>query len=692
MTAAQRLQLHEDPDLYKKVFQLSPEAIVIIDRTGHIIEMNDRMTEWLGYPKKDVLHKHLLQLPFLTLKNKQLLIKNFLTRISGKERSEYQAEFLTKDGHVRIGKIKGALIRDASGHVVADLAMITEATQELREETAIRKKEEILEAVNYSARTFLKSQANQADYEKVLKSIGESASASRVVLVINDLLGQRYEWAAPGIASIVLDKKYPNLFQKANELSEFSKKLEDNNIIFGIESDFDKDVQAVLKRYKIKSFVLQPIFVNKKWWAYLCIHDCLEERKWLSEEIDALVVASKIIGAAMEKNLVELKLRETVEYWRHEKERVTEEIANTQKFKQAVDSATDGVVITTVDRKIIYINRALENMTEYSSAEAVGKNSDFLTIAKTPHQILTKLWETLDAGQPFNSDEVVMSKKDGTELPVRLSVFAINEKGKPQFFVGILEDITRRREIDRMKTEFISIVSHQLNTPLSAMKWFLELLQMGKAGPLLPKQQEFVQNLIDSNIRMIALVRSLLNISRIESGRIIIDPHLTDIRVLIDDVLKEVAPFFEKKSQKINVNIDENLSKVMLDPRLIRNVYLNLLTNSSKYSPEGTEVDINIFQKDDELVSHVIDHGYGIPKNDQDKIFTKFFRAANVVRLEADGSGLGMYLVKIVVESSGGEITLNSEENKGTDVGFVLPLKGVKPKSGDVFLDQNAYS
>lgn len=679
-------------DLYRKIFELSPEAIVILDRTGHIIEINNRMTDWLGYSKKEILHKHLLQLPFLSLKNKELLLKNFLHRVAGKELKEYQAEFLTKEGQMRLGRIKGTLIKDDHHRVIAELVMISEATKEIGQEIALKKKEEILEAVNYSARSFLRSQATQEDYEKVLKSIGQSASASRVVLVINDLLSQRYEWSASEIESVVNDKQYPNLFDKENKLIQFSKKLQENEVVYGVRSSFDDEVQSVLNKFKIKSFVVLPIFVNKKWWAYLCIQDCIQERVWSEEEVDALTVATKIIGAAMEKNLVELKLRETIEYWKHEKDRVSQEIANTQKFKQAVDSATDGFMITTVDRKLIYVNPAWEDMVGYRFEEVEGKNPDFLTTGKTPHQVVTQLWESLATGQPFLSDDVIITKKNGSDVPVQLSMFAIKEKSKLQFFVGLLEDITKRREVDRMKTEFISIASHQLNTPLSAMKWFLELLQLGKAGPLTEKQQDFVQNLVNSNLRMIALVRSLLNISRIESGRIIIDPQLTDIRLLIKDVLQEVSPFTQKRNQKVTVKIDSTINKVVLDPRLIRNVYLNLLTNASKYSPEGTEIEIQVEKKDRELVSHVIDHGYGIPESDQDKIFTKFFRASNVVRLQADGSGLGMYLVKIVIESSGGKIWLKSTEHKGTDIAFSLPLDGVKPKAGDVFLDQNAYS
>lgn len=679
-------------DFYKKIFNFSPEAIVVINRSGHIIQINNRVQEWLGYTKDELLDKHLLQLPFLSLTTKELLIKNFLLRIAGKSVKEYSAEFITKSKEKKIGKIRGALLRDDENHVIADLVMITEETEEYYQEVARKKKEEILEAVSYSAKYFLKSKASQQDFEKVLESIGESVQSDRVALVINDLMGQKYEWVKEGQTTVIKKDEFPNFFKKSPQTAPIAEKLSENKTISGRITDFDEIALTTLAQLQVKSFVIVPITVESKWWAYLCVQDCSMEREWLGEEIDSLVIAAEIIGAAIEKNHVEIKLRETVEYWKHEKDRVSEEIQNTKKFKQAVESATDGVVITTVDPKIVYVNPAWEKMTGYTLEEVLDKDPNILNKDKTPADLFKQMWDSLSKGQSFISDEVVNTRKDGTDFPVRLTVFPIQEDLHNKFFVGLFEDITKRREIDQMKTEFISIASHQLNTPLSAMKWFLELLQNGKAGPLSSKQLEFVQNLVDSNQRMISLVRSLLNISRIESGRIIIDPQPTDVKLLIDEVLKDVILQIEKKKQSVHIDVIPALPKVNLDPRLIRHVIMNLLTNASKYSPDETVISIHVELDHEDVIVQVKDQGYGIPKQDQGKIFTKFFRAPNVLRMESDGSGLGMYLVKIVIESSGGKVWFTSEENKGTEINFSLPIKGIKPKAGDVFLDLNKVS
>ena len=361
-----------------------------------------------------------------------------------------------------------------------------------------------------------------------------------------------------------------------------------------------------------------------------------------------------------------------------------------EKFKLAVEEASDHIVITDSEGMVLYANRAVEKITGYSQVEVIGNKAGNKggwggLMEKSFYK---KLWKTIKIDKKVFTGEINNLRKNGEKYIAIASISPIlGQNGEVMFFVAIERDVTHEKEVDRMKTDFISLASHQLRTPLSAMRWFAEMLLAGDAGKLSKEQTEFVKNIEQANAKMIVLVNSLLNISRIESGRIVVDPVPTDLKELVLGELKGIEKNIKDKKQTALVSVDRNLPKVNVDPKLIAEVYKNLLTNANKYSPDGGEIEIFISHKDGELISRVSDNGIGIPKVSQDKVFERFYRAPNVLKMETEGTGLGLYLAKAIVESSGGRIWFESEVGKGTTFWFTLPLSGMKKKKGEVTIN-----
>lgn len=361
-----------------------------------------------------------------------------------------------------------------------------------------------------------------------------------------------------------------------------------------------------------------------------------------------------------------------------------ETVEDLKKFQLAVDHASDQIVITDSDGIVLYANPVFEVITGYTVKEILGTKGGVMWGRLMDKKFYEDMWKTIKIDKKVFSGELTNHRKDGREYDAVTTIAPIlDDNDDVKFFVAIERDVTKAKEVDRMKTEFISLVSHQMRTPLSSMKWFSEMLLSGDAGALNEKQKEFTQNISDSNDRMIALVDSLLNISRIESGRIVIDPKPTYLKELAESILAELDPQIKKKKINVILNIEDSMPKVDIDPKLIGEVYANLLTNAVKYTPDGGEITVSIAKKGNEYITQISDTGCGIPAKDHDKVFTKFFRADNARELETDGNGLGLYLIKAIVESSGGRIWFESEEGKGTTFWFTLPLKSVK-KSSDI--------
>ncbi len=232
-----------------------------------------------------------------------------------------------------------------------------------------------------------------------------------------------------------------------------------------------------------------------------------------------------------------------------------------------------------------------------------------------------------------------------------------------------------RVNIENISSDFVSLASHQLRTPLSAVKWNTEILMSQKQGKLTRKQLETLRVIYRSNERAINLVNDLLDVSRIQEGMIHLEFRPTKVESVVEEIIDSFNILVKTSHVSINFEIINGpLPQIEIDREKLKRVIVNLLSNSIKYTPAEGKIRISIEKKPKVIEIRVMDSGIGIPKVDQKKIFSKFFRSPKVIKLAPDGTGLGLYIAKSLIEAMSGKITFQSQEGKGTTFVLTFPM------------------
>lgn len=239
---------------------------------------------------------------------------------------------------------------------------------------------------------------------------------------------------------------------------------------------------------------------------------------------------------------------------------------------------------------------------------------------------------------------------------------------------SIVRSMEGLAEASMLKSEFVSIVSHQLRSPLSNLKWAAEIMFSEKFGDLGQKQKEYLAILQDNYGRMNELINDLIMVSKIEEGQLLLNKTAFSLRDLTGEVVRELKILADASNVKISVE-EEKMPHVLADIKMIKVVLENLLDNAIRYIKERGEVYVRFKNKGNNLLFEIKDTGVGIPEGDQKNIFQKFFRSKNALKYQTQGSGLGLHITKYIIEKSGGKIWFKSEENKGSTFWFTLPIR-----------------
>lgn len=397
------------------------------------------------------------------------------------------------------------------------------------------------------------------------------------------------------------------------------------------------------------------------------------------ENKETLNARRAILGALEDLELSNTALKQrTTELQLSEKDILQKKALN----DAILSSIGDGLAVMDKEGKITYVNQAFEKMVGWKSKEVLGRyavevvprESEKGELVLFNERILTKVLSgevvIADLINPF-----YYIRKNKTRFPVSSIVNPIIFENEIIGVVETFRDITKEKEIDKAKTEFVSLASHQLRTPLSTISWYTEMLLAGDTGKLNIEQEKYLEEVYRGNQRMISLVNALLSVSRMDLGTFVLEPEPTNISLLIGNVVTEQMPQINRKKIKFYSKFDKGIPKIQADPKLLSMVIQNLLSNSVKYTPEKGRIEMSLSLEPNKkmLLFKISDNGYGIPKNQQSKIFTKLFRADNVRGKDTEGTGLGLYIVKAIIDNSEGKVWFESKEDKGTTFFVTLP-------------------
>lgn len=348
-----------------------------------------------------------------------------------------------------------------------------------------------------------------------------------------------------------------------------------------------------------------------------------------------------------------------------------------QEIETLLQSLTDGVIALDQNNNIIALNKAAEKITGILAINVLGREiDDVLNVYQENTRVLFRTFfkeqKANDKGAK-NDENLQIENINGTRIAVALTTDKIIFKNQQIGAIITFHDVSKERELEEMKLDFVSMAAHELRTPLTTIKGYLSVLK--DEGMQLTKEQEtFMQRISIASDQLSSLVENLLNITKIEQGVMNRNIQAVDWLSLVNGVVDLLRERATQKGVMLNVNQPSSILRVSADSMRITEVVTNLLANAITYTPQGGEVTIRFEQQDNQVITHITDTGEGIPKEALPHLFTKFFRVAGPLEKGSKGTGLGLYIAKAIVQMHDGKIWVNSELGKGSTFSFSLPV------------------
>jgi PAS domain S-box-containing protein len=633
--------------------EMSTDSIVVSDIDARIIDVNEATLKMYGTGnREELIGKSAFDLLAPEDREKALAgMKEALEKgyVKGEE-----YDVITKDGDRIPVEMSSAIMKDADGKPIGFVGISRDITERKQMEESIRRRNAELAALNAIAIAVSQS----LDLDEIL----------------NDTLDKTLEVLEIEAGCIlIVDEKADGLTLIAHRgISEqFAKTLSSRKIGEGasgrvaqsgeplILEDIPSDQRASVaaKREGLMSFAAVPLKSKAKVLGVLDLATRGQYR-FTSQDIDLLTSIGSEIGVAIEN----AELYDSILRYKNQ-------------LRAVVRSMAEGIVVTDSENRITRMNPAAQELVGFKLEDVLGEDAD------SSLAVERKDIEEIEREEASGEVVAPLTRQVGDRV-LSINVRPIETDDAQRLgTVYAIRDITELAKVDQMKTEFVSMVSHELRTPLTSIKGYLDLVLDGEAGEINEMQREFLGVVQSNTDRLVVLINDLLDISRIESGRLQLSIAVLPINQIIEEVVASLRTQIEEKRLSLELNLPEELARVKGDRDRVIQVLTNLLSNAYKFTPEGGRITVSARRTDGQVQVDVADTGIGISPRDQQKLFTKFFRADSSMTREAGGTGLGLTIAKSIVEMHGGRIWFGSEVGKGSTFSFTLPA--VVPSKGE---------
>ncbi|WP_052721421.1 PAS domain S-box protein [Methanococcoides methylutens] len=368
-----------------------------------------------------------------------------------------------------------------------------------------------------------------------------------------------------------------------------------------------------------------------------------------------------------ERKIAERKLRESEE-----------------KFKTVFESANDGIYVTDLYGRFLEVNKIACKQLGYTRSELLQMRPQDIDLFADATDVGSQIDQLLQ--DEHNLFESILVRKDGSTFPVEVNIQVIDYMGE-KAILGVSRDMTEHKQADeamlnaklaaedasRAKSEFLTNMSHELRTPLNSIIGFSEVLCSENVGDLNDMQKRYVSNVYRSGKHLLELINDILDLSKIEAGKMSLNPDKFAIRDTINEIMETMMPLATEKGIELKCDIDPERPFIVADAVKLRQIIYNLVSNAIKFTDRGGSVTIETRSSDDRISVLVKDTGIGISVVDQKKLFQPFVQIDSSNAREYGGTGLGLSLVKNFVEMHGGKIWVESEVEKGSTFGFTIP-------------------